>query len=63
MIKSNQYGVENIQNELLDIMKIFHSFCEKRESDIFHSEALAWKRLGIRGLFHGMMIWISARTG
>lgn len=27
MIQPNQYGTEDIQNELLDIMKVFHDFC------------------------------------
>ncbi len=29
MIPQNQYGTEDIQNELLQIMKIFHAFCVK----------------------------------
>lgn len=31
MVQPNQYGTENIQNELLDIMKIFHNFCEEHK--------------------------------
>jgi len=27
MIAENQYGTADIQNELLDLMKIFHAFC------------------------------------
>ena len=30
MIQPNHYGTEDIQNELLDIMKIFHNFCEEK---------------------------------
>lgn len=30
MIQPNRYGTEDIQNELLDIIKIFHSFCETK---------------------------------
>lgn len=30
MIPKNEYGTEDIQNELLDLMKRFHQFCEKR---------------------------------
>ena len=30
MLQPNQYGTEEIQKELLDIMKIFHDFCEKK---------------------------------
>ncbi len=33
MIKENEYGTANIQNELLDIMKLFHEFCEKHNID------------------------------
>lgn len=29
MIQPNQYGTEDIQNELLDLMKRFHEFCDK----------------------------------
>ncbi|MBQ6385741.1 MAG: LicD family protein [Lachnospiraceae bacterium] len=29
MIAPNEYGTQDIQNELLDIMKTFHSFCEE----------------------------------
>lgn len=31
MIQQNQYGTADIQNELLDIMKIFHNFCVEHE--------------------------------
>lgn len=31
MVKSNKYGTESIQNELLDILKLFHDFCVKNE--------------------------------
>lgn len=27
---TNEYGLEEIQKELLDIMKIFHNFCEEK---------------------------------
>ena len=35
VIKPNRYGTEEAQNELLDLMKTFHRFCE--ESDIRYS--------------------------
>ena len=35
MIQSNQYGTEEIQKELLDIMKIFHNFCEEKGIQYF----------------------------
>ena len=33
MVKPNKYGTEVIQNELLDIMKIFHNFCVENNID------------------------------
>ncbi len=35
MVQPNQYGTEQIQDELLDLMKIFHNFCEKEGIQYF----------------------------
>lgn len=35
MIRPNQYGTEDIQTELLDVMKIFHDFCVKNGIQYF----------------------------
>ena len=35
MIEPNQYGTEDIQNELLDIMKLFHKHCEENGIQYF----------------------------
>jgi len=35
MIQPNKYRTEDIQNELLDIMKAFHQFCEERKIQYF----------------------------
>ena len=35
MVKPNDYGTQEIQNELLDIMKLFHGFCQENDISYF----------------------------